>query len=104
MEDVRTTNGNYPGPLVGADAAEDFEPVDLGQVQVEQDERRVALAAVVVPEKHGEGLGAVAGDDDGVEDVVFLERPDGEVPVVSVVLDEHDVPVVHGMSFALRVK
>jgi hypothetical protein len=35
-------NGNYAGPLVGADAAEDFEPVDLGQVQVEQDERRVA--------------------------------------------------------------
>src|ERR1700722_16857182 len=51
-------NGNYPGLLVGADAAEDFEPVDLGQVQVEQDERRVALVAVVVPQKHGEGFGA----------------------------------------------
>ena len=38
-------DGNYPGPLVGADAAQDFEPVDLGELQVEQDERRVALVA-----------------------------------------------------------
>jgi hypothetical protein len=58
----------------------------------------------VVPEKHGEGLGAVAGDGDGVEDVVLLERPDGQVPVVGVVLDEQDLLVVHGVSLALRVK
>ena len=56
----------------------------------------IDVAAVVVREKHGEGFGAVAGDGDGVEDVVFPERPDGEVPVVRVVLDEHDPLVIHG--------
>jgi hypothetical protein len=39
-----------------------------------------------------------------VTDVVFLERPDGEVAVVRVVLDEHDLLVSHEVSFALRVK
>ena len=56
----------------------------------------IDVAAVVVREKHGEGFSAVAGDGDGVKDVVFLECPDGEVPVVRVVLDEHDLPVIQG--------
>ena len=42
-------DGNYPGPLVGADAAEDFERAHLGQFKVEQDERRAVLAALLVP-------------------------------------------------------
>jgi hypothetical protein len=54
------------------------------------------LVVVVVPREDGEGFGAVAGDRDGVEDDVFLECPDGEVPVVRVVLDDHDLLVIHG--------
>jgi len=49
-------------------------------------------------------LAAVGGDGDGVEDVVFLECPDGEVAVVRVVLDEHDLLVTHRVPSVLRVK
>lgn len=72
-------------------------PSEIGQltnlVQLDVD---VALVAVVVREKHGEGFGAVAGDGDGVKDVVFLECPDGKVPVARAVLDEHDLLVIRG--------
>ena len=61
-------------------------------------------SSLAVSEKHGEGFSAVAGHGDRVEDVVFLEGPDGEVPVVRVVLDEEDLLVVHELSVALRVK
>jgi hypothetical protein len=49
-------------------------------------------------------LSAVAGNGDRVEDVVFLECPGGEVPVVRVVLDQDDLLVIHEVSVALRVK
>jgi len=97
-------DGDQPGALVGADTADDFEPIDLGKFQVEQDERRLIQVIVALSEKNGEGFGAVADDGYRVENVVFLECPDGEVPVVGVVLDEQDLLVIHEVSFALRVK
>jgi hypothetical protein len=74
-------------------------PPEIGQLtNLVQFDIDVALVTVVVREMHGEGFGAVAGDGDGVEDVVFLECPDGKVPVARVVLDEHDLLVIQGPS------
>src|ERR1039457_3064589 len=65
-------NGDEPGPLVGPDAAEYFEPVDLGELQIEQDESGTRRVGPVAREKARNGLGAIAGHGDFDQDVALL--------------------------------
>ena len=80
--------------LVGADAAQDLQAVDLRQLQVEQDDgwklagisARVRSGAEEVVERGG----PVARDDDLVRDAALLEGQDRQLLVAGVVFDEQD--------------
>ena len=69
------TTGKQPGALVGADAAQHLEPVELGQLEVEQDDlrqvARVAAGMRAGAEQVVERLDAVADHDDVVGDLVL---------------------------------
>ena len=78
--------------LVGAHRAADLEPVHVGQVEVEQDQRRVAAERLVL------GLGAGHG---AVDDVAgLLEVGADEARDVGLVLDHEDA-LAHGLTQAL---
>ena len=71
-----------------------LETVDLGQLEVEQDEpgQRLRVAPVVLAraEQVVERLGAVARHHRPVGDVVASQRPQRQLLVVRVVLDQQD--------------
>jgi len=83
------------------DQAEDFEPVDLRQLQIEQDQGRKMFRIPVrkaAPHKQVvQGLDPVAGHHDRVQDLVLLQSPQCQLRVVLVILDEqnHFLPFVH---------
>ena len=95
-------DGEELGAVVLADAAEDFEAVDFGEFEVEEDDGGADGAALAIgPEEEVEGFGAVAGDGDGVGDVVFPEGEKGKFFVVGVVFDEEDGFAAHGGVWGL---
>jgi hypothetical protein len=97
-------NGDEPGSLAGPYAAQHFDPVDLGELQVEQDEERRRCVTALDREEMLESFGAVAGHRDPVADVALLEGPDSQGLIVRVVLYEQDMPVAHMVSAVRRVK
>src|SRR4029077_10224977 len=78
-----------------ADLREHLEPIDLRQLEVEQDDRRLHWSPRrmgTAAEKPVERLRAVTHNDDRVMDVVLRERADSEYLVVDAVFDEEDWP------------
>src|SRR5450755_2909396 len=86
------------GPIAGPDPPEHLQPVDLGELQVEQYEPG---SRSLCGEKF-QRLGTVRGHGDLVEDVVLLQGPERQRHVVGVVLYQQDRPGYHAVSFALR--
>src|SRR5882762_8024388 len=88
-------HGDHAGRRIRLDAPEDFEPVDLGQLEIQQDHLRpiVLLAARVgaAAEDVVQGLGAVPHDVDPVREVVLAEGVERQLDVVGIVLDEKDL-------------
>src|SRR6202041_2538346 len=80
-------HGDVLGSLVGPQPAQHLQPVDLGQLQVEQDEAGRRYVAAFGEEK-SQGLGTVVGYRDFVEDLVSLQGPDRQGLVVGIVLDQ----------------
>src|ERR1017187_5236680 len=90
-------DGDHFRPLVRLDAPEHLEPVHLRELEVEEDdsgERRPGAGGISpFSEEKLEGLGSVADDMNVVRDVGLLQRAQGQLGVVGVVLDEQDVAV-----------
>ena len=88
-------DGDAAGLLVLLDRREHLEPVDLGQLQVQEDDLRLAhqRAACVNPaaEEEVQRRLAVVDPVDGVRKVALLESPHCEVGVLRIVLDEEDL-------------
>src|SRR5690349_10347364 len=86
--------------LVRANALQHLQPVDLGQLQIEQDDSRQLRrrSAPLRAEEVDEGLYAVLRHDDFVRDVVGLERPHREGDIVGVILYEQNLSGVHTVS------
>ena len=87
-------HGQETRAAVGADAVEDFKAVELGQIQIEQDDS--GLLRGVPPGKRAGGeeiiqsLRPIAHDVDKMVQVVLLKGAQGEQHVVRVVLDEEN--------------
>ncbi len=75
-----------------------FEPVDLGELQVEQhdlgDDPDVAQRVAAVAEKEIQRLGAVSGDKYLIREVARLERTQRQLGVGWVVLHQEDFDLV----------
>src|ERR1700730_1053159 len=88
-------HGDHAGRRIRLDASEDLEPVDLGQLEVQEDHLRpiVLLAACVgaAAEDVVQGLRPVPHDVDPVRQVVLAEGVEGQLDVVGIVLDEEDL-------------
>jgi hypothetical protein len=76
---------------IGADFAEDFDAVELGELHIEEDDDGRFLFAFgmsAAEEKVIERLGAVVNDIDLVGEMIFGERFEGHLDVVLAVFDE----------------
>src|SRR5712691_9476986 len=89
------------GSGIGADAPQYLQPVDLGEIDIQQYQRGPERPAGVLGQEDPEGLLAVGGDDDLVADVVLPEGPQRERHVVWIVLDEQYGFIVHGRCSGL---
>src|SRR5689334_13049021 len=85
-------HGQETGAVVGTDAAQDLEPVDLGELEIEEDDFRCyrATGMRARAEEEVEGFGAVVGHLDLVLNVVLSEGATRQRLVVGVVFDEQD--------------
>ena len=90
---------------IAPDPAQDLDPADLGQLQVQQDQvghvQHVAAGELALAEEIVQGLGAVADDPDPVDQLGTLERVQGQLDVVGVVLDQQDL---HGVIVKHRYR
>src|SRR3546814_5658641 len=87
------------GPLVGSDPPQHLEAVDFGQLEIEQYHLRqishVAACIVAAAEQVVERLGAIAGNDHRIADVVLAEGPQRERLVVRIVFDQQNRLLEH---------
>ncbi len=98
-DEVRTTDGQQLCPRLAPQAAQQLQPVEFGQLEVEQQQVRQRLLGI---EQELERLDAVAEHDDFVGDVLLLECTQGQGLIVGVVLDEHDHLSRHRVSIGGR--
>ena len=96
---------------IAPDPAQDLDPADLGQLEVQQDQvghvQHVPAGELALAEEIVQGLGTVADDLDPVDQLGLLERVQSQLDVVGVVLDEQDRPRSNGQASVLllpRVK
>jgi CBS domain-containing protein len=96
-----------PGPVVGPDATQHLEAVDLGKLQVEQHDLGEELRRLAGPgpclEEIVERFGLVTHDDDLVPDIGPAQRAEGERLVVGIVFHDEDHPAVVRHVWPLRV-
>src|ERR1043165_3021254 len=90
--------------LVGAHPAKHFQTIDLGELQVQQDERRrhpgITSGKGAGAEQIIQRLGAVTNQHHLVEDVPLLQSADRQVGVVGVVFHEQNDLVLHETSLS----
>ena len=99
------------GARIALDPLEHFQPVHLGQFQVEQDHlgRVLDLARGVraFAENELQRLRAVAGDLDAIRELGFAQGAQRQFQVLRVVFDQQDFNgcgFVHGLVSPSRVK
>ena len=68
-DEVRTTTGTSASARIGPDPAQDLDPADLGQLEVQQDQAGdvldVPAGELALTEEIVQGLGTVANNLDG---------------------------------------
>src|SRR6266700_3387062 len=84
------------GSGVGANAPQHLQPVDLGELDIQQHKRGVKCLPGVLGQEDLEGMRTVGGDDDLVAEVVLPEGPQRERHVVWIVIDKQNRFIVHG--------
>jgi hypothetical protein len=90
------------GAFVSANPAEHFEAVHLGQLEIQQHDRRQRFRVVALSRdaavQDRERLGTVARNDHFVGDTALLEREQRQFLVAGIVFDQQD-QLVHVVPF-----
>src|SRR5690606_22065560 len=85
-----------------ADCLQHLAPVEFGQVEVEQHQRRllvdVATLPLATPEQVVQRIGAVGRHHQAVGDAGLCKRDAGQLGVVRAVLHQQDLAAVHAPS------
>ena len=92
-DDVSTTTGIVFRLFVGLDLLQDLQAADLRQFQIEQHDRRVvggARAEFPPAVEIIQSLLSVAGNHDLICQVIVLQRRQGQLDVVRIVLDDQN--------------
>jgi hypothetical protein len=88
-------DGRHAGPRIGPNGSQHLEPVQFGELQIQQDEpgRRCAAAAAKSSpsEQEVEGLLAISGHFDLTARVQLPQGSKGELDLEGTVLDQEDV-------------
>ena len=90
-------DGNGLGPGIFFELAENFEAIELGEIEKNNFGRVVELALGIfsATKKKVQSFFAVASDVDFVGEIVFTKHTKGEFDVVGIVFDEEDFNFVH---------
>ncbi len=96
--------GNGPGAWIALDAPQHFKPVDLGQLEIKQDQARpvldLALAVSPFAENKFQRFGAIARHMNAMGQVAFAQRPQRQRQIFGIIFNEQDLSdVTHGWGF-----